>query len=749
MSIKLSNPLKNGITMEQINQTINESEDLIVALESIAAMYGIPSSHILADPTSKSIRVEGDMIVAPPVGNVSGNAKAIIQSIGAVIDHVSQRVDDRINDFQNDNIRKNKLQNNMSREADPSKGKVVSRHVNDDGEEIIVYDSGLIDMPNTPTANAFVSALREKGVIPDYKSEDEDKMSTDSLDDYFGDINDITKGINILDEKETEDTDDTRDIGGGMSAEETNIANFVGESYETISLISEYNDTRNLGYAIMQEQGFDFVKPVLLQEADESTKLNYTDLSYCKFDNSQILQAIKLINEIKNGKNGEDAENKLDYKALVRDKRFQEAIDCLNKQFDCRINLRFFKDTENNPKDNQLATRLYGDIKTNLTVSKSKGFQLHGLPIEIFSVNTMLEEDAPSDPTLFGQHVVALLCHEIFHNIATMIRVNNNCFNTCLTSSIELAVKATDPADKRKIFTNLLDTLDEVHGVKIPAAKRKKAVTQLACLSAVTDDEEAMKAIRDNKKGKIKSTKRSAITTGDSVEDQIKKYKKTAKKLEFQKSTKKGANIATIAGIAASIIAAAAGAGIAAVAPLGLTAIGTGINIATNVKFNKKLASYKHGDKKNLEEYYCDLFAGMYNLPPTFFIAGTPRKGASNDVRIEQLKELDALERQIRQYTMSTYPTMGERNYAAVKMARSTLTKNKNLDPAFKKYLEWIIDNYSSNEKLNIGMIYNKTTFDPHSAEDLDHHLQMLVSKNNITVTEYDLSWLYEDNETE
>ncbi len=67
MSIKLCNPKDAGITMEQITQTINESEDLVVALESVAAMYGVPSTHILSDPGLKSIRVEGDTIIAPPV----------------------------------------------------------------------------------------------------------------------------------------------------------------------------------------------------------------------------------------------------------------------------------------------------------------------------------------------------------------------------------------------------------------------------------------------------------------------------------------------------------------------------------------------------------------------------------------------------------------------------------------------------------------------------------------------------------
>ena len=122
------------------------------------------------------------------------------------------------------------------------------------------------------------------------------------------------------------------------------------------------------------------------------------------------------------------------------------------------------------------------------------------------------------------------------------------------------------------------------------------------------------------------------------------------------------------------------------------------------------------------------------------------RKYVANDLRSDQLKALYDAEKAYSNSIRSPYPSTTERNYAAVKIAKSTLANKKDIDPAVRKYLEWIIDNYSSVEKIGIDSLYNKSTFDPASAENLDHHLRKLISDNNITVTEYDLSWMEEYN---
>ena len=92
---------------EDVTQAIKESGTLITAVESVAAMYAIPSSHIINDPSLNSIKVVRDNILVPSTNSKpTENGKAIVQAIGAVLDYISQRVDNKVNQFQNNNIAK-------------------------------------------------------------------------------------------------------------------------------------------------------------------------------------------------------------------------------------------------------------------------------------------------------------------------------------------------------------------------------------------------------------------------------------------------------------------------------------------------------------------------------------------------------------------------------------------------------------------------------------------------------------------
>jgi hypothetical protein len=151
---------------------------------------------------------------------------------------------------------------------------------------------------------------------------------------------------------------------------------------------------------------------------------------------------------------------------------------------------------------------------------------------------------------------------------------------------------------------------------------------------------------------------------------------------------------------------------------------------------------------KELSNIIKEIFKYTEEVKNPFFEVNTKkRKYVANDLRTDQLKSLYEAEKTWANSLRSPYPVTTECNYAAVKIAKSTLNNKKDIDPAVRKYLEWIIDNYSSVEKLGIDSLYNKSTFDPASAENLDHHLRKLISDNNITVTEYDLSWMDEYDE--
>lgn len=154
----------------------------------------------------------------------------------------------------------------------------------------------------------------------------------------------------------------------------------------------------------------------------------------------------------------------------------------------------------------------------------------------------------------------------------------------------------------------------------------------------------------------------------------------------------------------------------------------------------------KYGSSKLYEEFYCDLFAGMYKLPVFFFMGPSDKKYVANDFSDEKLKEITKLEIACQKAFFSKYPSVSERNLAGVKIAQELL-KQKDLEPEVKKYCQWIVDNFSSLRKTDIDTIYNKTTFNPKEAEDLDKHLEDLIKDNNITLTESFQQWIDTNDE--
>jgi hypothetical protein len=115
----------------KVEQAISECGTLVEALECVGAMYGIPSTNIIADDTATGIRVVDDHIIAPPLPNPKNQTKPIVQAVGSVLDFISQRIDDKLNDFQDNNVfdgsNKDKIAN-----ADPTKGKCIGVYDDDD-----------------------------------------------------------------------------------------------------------------------------------------------------------------------------------------------------------------------------------------------------------------------------------------------------------------------------------------------------------------------------------------------------------------------------------------------------------------------------------------------------------------------------------------------------------------------------------------------------------------------------------------
>lgn len=697
---------------QEVEKVIAESDSLIQALESVAAMYNIPATNIVVNDQLNSIRVQGDTILAPDKKNPSANTQAIVCAIGAVLDNIGQRIDAKLDAFQNMQISQNTATANQ-READPSKGEVVGRFFDSEGSEIVAYSTGLVDMSPTKASIEKVRELRASKQIPDIQDQ-----VTHTPTGYFNDEDDISKG--------TETVDDPK-------MESFNIAEKIGEDPSMIDLYDYFNGSTSLGHDLLQEQGFDYVDKThaLILEADESKDKGSVDtskLKHMRFDNSHLMKAIDLFNEAFNKVHPEESfDSKYDHvntEALMDTSEWKQAVREIESQFKISLNISWLKNRTTN------CFTWIDDSKwrPKLVISKSKGFQLGGMDIMIGIAGQMLDQGvAQKDRKNFGQTIMGLFLHEIFHNIAAMLRFYDFDFISSMSSTMMLAGATNSVKARRIIFSNFAKSVNGIGGKKLNLFQRKKLVRQMLYASTLQDDAKRAAEVRKR------------LTDGctpEDIEDYIKhaqaKIDNTKKELEKNKTVSRKilAGLLIVGGIAVACTV--------ILFPIGQMMFNKGLSYTiTPEQFQSFMKEYiEHPDK---EEYYCDMFAGIYNLPPAFLMGGNgiTRGMTPNEVDEDLLKRLSAVEKELYQMMFASYPTDAERGYAAYKIAKNALKEKKALSPECKDYLEWIVKNYSKLEDAGIEENYNQATFNPKECEDLDEHIQRIIDKSSsVQVTE-------------
>lgn len=677
---------KNQVTMEQktetkaptpvqekVNKAIAESTDLIAALEAVGAMYGIPATNIIADDTAHSIVVKDDMIIAPPV-SAQGQNKPIIQAVGTVLDYISQRIDDKLNAYQTENI----------------------------------------ETGNTPEDNGTPS-------------------DTEPGSSYFTDEDDISADI---------DMNASANVSAGdMTGNEIDIAKAIGESAYHVNMIAKLGDTTHLGYDLLNRHGFDFVKPIdsIVQEAasekkeDEEKpakkgkKIKVEDIKHMKFDNKGILEAIKYLNAARDEQDNIKDGKKIDLKSFVNSSNYHKAIQALNKQFNCSMNIKFI---ESKRYGSNVMTEVINNVGHNITVSKSKGFQLNNMPVNIFVLNHFLDcDEAINGSDMFGQTFISIILHELFHNIYHGIAKDSMRMGMSLTMTLALASAADTMKEKRIILTNYVDSLEELKKGKFMNKLAKRGlIRRLMALTTVSDNEGA---IHDMKKAA-----ESGKNSDEYIDNLIKKYKKANRYVKPSKLR----HIIPLVGAAMAIFGGIyLGIGMEVMSGItGLFALSLTGGLLNDVMQEESLKAYDA--ERDYEEFWCDMFAGMYNLPVKFFIGSSAKKYVPNDFSAEKLNELAQVSREFSRSIKSSYPTVLERNHAAVTVAKNIL-EDKDIDPAIKKYCKWVVDNFDAVTHTEINTIYNAHTFDPKTAEDLDKHMQDLITDNNIVTTESYKIW--------
>ena len=163
----------------------------------------------------------------------------------------------------------------------------------------------------------------------------------------------------------------------------------------------------------------------------------------------------------------------------------------------------------------------------------------------------------------------------------------------------------------------------------------------------------------------------------------------------------------------------------------------------------------KYSNKPDYEEYNADLFAAMYQLPVSFkYVMKNVRKewagkgnpsGTPNQLDKQDLEIRSKLRKIYQVAIYDVHPGNDERNYTAYKAAKNTLDSGIELDPEIRKYLEWIVSNFSSVDNLKLDEIYDDKLFNPQEVDMIDQHLNNMTKSKRVVVTEADISFINYD----
>ena len=757
--------------VESVNNVIKKSPNLIYALEGIAAMYCIPSSHIMRDDDLGSIRVVGDNIIAP--GNVGAvnNKEAIIRAIGAVLDKKSDDVDHKIDHHHHHHCHE-LFKEKPQLTPDPNKGEVVGRYLDDDNNEIIVYNTGIVDAKSSPTTFKKIQELRAQGLIPDYDmSVLQGGCSTCGSGDaatasYFADVDDITSNVDMSSDTAPAETSTTQTSDTAATNNEfgtTNISSSINESKEIVEACAVFENTHNLGYELLSLQGFDFVKPTtqVIKEAAEGGDDNAEviigggidphEFEFMRFDNSHIIKAVKFINDWVE-KNGAAGIGSVPFNDLYKSDEFSFAIDELSEQFDARIRVHY------RPSGANVYT--YCDETKiselrKIKISKTKGFQFSGNPIDITIVGKNTIRDLSLGKVEFtGQTIISILLHEIFHNAMWVWKINDTEFSASFALTLQLASQEKSARKRRKIVTNYVNMLDSWYGVNLNKVKKKILIKRITAFTAIGNETNAQKLKKKFKSLEFsnKNRNKEAIPDKD-VLDTVNMYEKYMKRYErhMKKKTCILNMILGTAGIVGAVFLGKAASehngkkeslGFELAASLtgatGVILLVSGITgTLERVLINEARKNYE--SSKDLEEQWCDMFSAMYKLPVTFKIMTNSGRAYTDDkISKDIIERFNRVDIEIHKLILDCHPSGAERNYQAVKIANNLLKEKELLDPEIQKYLEWISEAYKqTGDQKEIEDIYNKSVFDPKEAEDLDEHLAHLIDISDAPLTEY------------
>ena len=405
-------------------------------------------------------------------------------------------------------------------------------------------------------------------------------------------------------------------------------------------------------------------------------------------------------------------------KFIKQDGHFEKGFKELEKQFDCNFQIYLSQISGTGtaltkfPKDARAST---------ITISKKKGFQLGGLNI-IINVNpAQILQIVPSNRKLFGQTLTAILLHEIYHNIVHSVDIRNKNLHNDIKRTFTSMNGNENKASVDSKVNGLISRFKSAFSVKDMEFNEERARNRFYVLSKIKDNPNALKKFENDIKENVDKT---------NSEKELDDYIQTLTIIKSVTGMRKGVRmIATACAILLAGLGFVFGSTLMAASGIIYLAI---VALSMLIKKVLSLFSVSVGVQ---EEYFCDLFAAMYNLP--IHLTSFKRQIQLNKINKEKVAKSQQLTSQIYDNVKDVHPLTYDRELVSYQTAKQILNSGKHLKPEIKRYLKYIVSQNEGIEDIQSSRTKRQENqLDPESAKDLQKTIDDFVRKTGVAVTE-------------
>jgi hypothetical protein len=176
------------------------------------------------------------------------------------------------------------------------------------------------------------------------------------------------------------------------------------------------------------------------------------------------------------------------------EKGFQE----LQQQFDCKFSIYISQKTGTGTIISNFPTN-----PGNLTVSRSKGFQLGGLGITINLNMKQLLTMVPANKNLFGQSLTAVLLHEIYHNIVHMIGIRNKKLHDEINTTVAKMKNAVSLDSIKAHVSAFINKFKSSFNINDDEMDEERVARRMYVLSQIQDNPGAVKKFENDIKNNV------------------------------------------------------------------------------------------------------------------------------------------------------------------------------------------------------------------------------------------------------